>query len=102
MFASDTSFITTGVNLRQAELRLQHGLFQLSNWCNLKNLSINTSKTNTYASSKHPKATTRSIVDVKINGEQIKRVDDLTFLGVMLGENLKWQHHIHKVKLKIN
>ena len=41
------------------------------------------------------------IYNLKLNGQKLKQVDNVTFLGVIIDEKLSWDSHISFLKTKV-
>ena len=70
-------------------------------WLNVNKLSLNVNKTHYILFTN----ATRPIsfeFDIKMNGENVKRVSSTKFLGVIVDEHLKWHEHIKLIKNKVS
>ena len=43
-----------------------------------------------------------NLINININNTEIKRVNNMTFLSVVIDENFTWKEHIHCISLKIS
>ena len=67
----------------------------MNTWLKLNKLSLNAQKIKLMAS--HRKQKHIDEINIQINGTQIKCVEPINFLGIMLDENLTWKSHIEMV-----
>ena len=74
---------------------INHELDKLYTWFSLNKLSLNASKTNYMVFGRRK---INCDVDIKINSNQITRVNKKTFLGIMIDEQLNWKEQIHQVQ----
>ena len=81
---------------------LQNELINISEWMRQNKMSLNT-KTSEFMIIGHKRQLNRiqNPVHLDINEEEIKRVHDVKYLGVTVGENLSWTAHYKKQKSKI-
>ena len=88
----DSNFLNTIVNTE---------LDKLSSWFQANRLSINVKKSNFVI---FRSAQNRQNLDFSffIDNNQIDRVEEVVFLGVILDQNLNWKSHIHNVATKIS
>ena len=88
----DFNFLNTIVNTE---------LDKLSSWFQANRLSINVKKSNFVI---FKSAQNRQNLDFSffIDNNQIDRVEEVVFLGVILDQNLNWKSHIHNVATKIS
>lgn len=97
MFADDTNLFIKGHNINSLTLTLNLELDKISDWFNANLLSLNIKKTN-YILFGNKKM---SDVAIFINRENIVRVHETKFLGIIIQANLKWNIHISMIKNKI-
>jgi hypothetical protein len=76
-------------------------LCKLSEWFQSNKLSINTTKSN-YIIFKPRQKRQKFDLKLEINNNEINKVKEVCFLGVMLDENLSWKAHISHVAHKIS
>jgi len=90
MANKDLSILTESVNQE---------LVNLSNWIKANRLILNQSKTHyliSHSSSRIPN------IDVELDNQIIKRVEEAKFLGVILDSRLMWKSHINEIKVKLS
>ena len=98
MFADDTNIFISGKNLDDIASQINTELTTISQWFSANLLSLNIKKTN-YMLFSNKKVTDISIL---IGSEQIMRVFETKFLGVLIQSNLKWNSHVSSVANKIS
>ena len=78
-------------------------LFKISEWCSANKLSLNVGKTKFSLFHKSGKKYSISspLPTLKINNHDIKRVNTMKFLGVLLDEIFSWKEHIKYLQNKI-
>ena len=74
---------------------INHELYKLYTWFSVNKLSLNASKTNYMIFGKRK---INCDVDIKINNNQITRVNKITFHGIMIDEQLNLIEQIHQVQ----
>jgi hypothetical protein len=95
--ADDTNLFIKGHNINSLTLLLNLELDKISDWFNANLLSLNIKKTN-YILFGNKKM---SDIAISINRENITRVYETKFLGIIIQANLKWNIHIGMIKNKI-
>ena len=79
--------------LSNIQNNLQVCLNEINNWYNENCLKINITKTNVMLiSTRHSK--NKGKLEVKLNGEQLKQVNSVRYLGVEVDSNLTWNVHV--------
>ena len=115
LFADDTTLIFSDTSMSKLENKMQCGIEQLYIWLNINKLSLNIDKTNILLFN------IRNINDnvklkLKIDNKEIRNLEMITFLGIIIDNKLDWNRQIHyictklsrsiailnKVKLKLN
>jgi len=98
MFADDTNIFISGKNLTNITSITNAELKNISIWFSANLLSLNIKKTNyiLFGNKKHPD------VSLSINNENITRVYQTKFLGVIIESHLKWNAHITSIANKIS
>jgi hypothetical protein len=99
-YADDSCLFYYGNNIQTIFSRIQDDLNILKNWLDGNKLSINTSKTN-YVIFKTQQRKLGDYTPPHINGDTLKHVVTIKYLGITLDENLTWKTHIENVKNKI-
>ena len=73
----------------------------LSDWFKANKLSLNVKKSN-YLIFKPKQRRQEFDLNIEINGHKMIRSKEVTFLGVILDENLSWKSHISHIASKIS
>ena len=76
-------------------------MHELSDWFKADKLSLNVKKWN-YVIFKARARRKEFDLNVDINGHKMTRVKEVTFLGVILDENLSWKPHISHIACKFS
>lgn len=101
LYADDTSLFYSGHSLETVISQAQHDLDLLHIWLQSNLLTINASKTKyVIFCAKNKKIGNHS--PLTINGENITKVNNEKYLGLILDSQLTWKPQIEKVRNKIN
>lgn len=101
LYADDSNLITSHKSLNELENLTNCKLSSISNYFSGKTLLLNPEKTNfIWFRTQQNRNVTLPII--KINDQQIKHVDKIKFLGLMLDKNLTWNSHIQHINNKIS
>ena len=76
-------------------------MLALSDWFKANKLSLNVKKSN-YVIFKPRQRRGEFDLNIEINGHKMIRTKEVTFLGVILDENLSWKSHISHIAGKIS
>ena len=87
-------------NLKDLQQKLISEHAGVSCWFKANKLSLNLDKTSYMLFSGKGNRAAVANFSLHIDNTIIKRVDNCTFLGVYLDENLSWSVHIHKISTK--
>ena len=101
LFADDTNIFYSHKDPNFLNTIVNTELDKLSSWFQANRLSINVKKSNFVI---FKSAQNRQNLDFSffIDNNQIDRVEEVVFLGVILDQNLNWKSHIHNVARKIS
>ena len=102
LFADDTTIYSTAPHLNQAYVNLNTDLNSLADWFKANKLSLNVNKTVYMVFSNNHADHDNHQFELKIGPERITRVTETRFLGIILDNKLKWNHHIKHVKTKLS
>ncbi|MCA9346951.1 hypothetical protein KC960_05680, partial [Candidatus Saccharibacteria bacterium] len=104
MYADDTNLFFSHKNLLALHTTLQEQLNLLQDWLHANKLSLNVKKTKYIVFGKKVDMETLPLAlpALTMNGQSIKRVYSMKFLGVLLDEHLTWQAHINNVEAKVS
>ena len=88
MYADDTSVTCCAEDIEDLCIELQNKLFNISEWMRQNKMSLNTKKSE-FMIIGHKQQLNRiqNPIHLEINGEEIKRVHDVKYLGVIVDEN---------------
>ena len=101
LFADDTNLIYENSNLTELISIVNTDLEKVTDWFRINKLSLNVEKTKFISFRKKPSSETISD-NLMISGTNIKQVKKISFLGVLIQENLKWNEHITLKSNKIS
>ena len=101
LFADDTNIFYSHKDPNFLNTVVNTELDKLSSWFQANRLSINVKKSNFVI---FKSAQNRQNLDFSffIDNNQIDRVEEVVFLGVILDQSLNWKSHIHNVARKIS
>src|SRR5260221_13349112 len=98
MFADDTNFFLTGVNLKEIVDTINHELRSVVQWLNSNLLSLNLTKT---AYMVFVKKKTEPVT-ILMQDTILEQVTETKFLGILINKGLSWSPHIMLVCNKIS
>ena len=99
MYADDTT-LYCNINRNVTTEVINGELLKINQWLGANKLSLNVSKTKFMVFHTHNRSV--SYPDLQINGNQIERVTEFNFLGLVLQSNLSWNKHINHISLKVS
>ena len=102
MYADDTSITCSGEDIYDLCNDLKAEIENITEWLRQNKLSLNTAKTE-YMVVGHKRQTNQipGLLEVNVNGEPIKRAQQVKYLGIMVDENLTWNEQYKNLKGKI-
>ena len=100
LFADDTTLIFSNSNKNDLISCCNTNLNIFYSWCCANRLSINISKTKFMLFSNVVQPS--EIHNLRMNNIDIEHTDSIRFLGVILDENLKFNHHTNFISRKIS
>ena len=102
LFADDTNNLYSNSDIWELMRLVNTELLILSDWFKANRLSLNIQKTNFMLFGyKHiPKDNSKDF-HIKIDSTNISRVETTKYPGVIIDEQLKWQHHTSYVAMKL-
>ena len=102
MFARDTSISCVATSVDNIQNVINSELMNLKSWLNSNRLSLNVVKTEFMVIGSHQKVRTMDReIDIRVNGNEINRVNSVKSLGVHIVEHLTWSVHIDILCKKI-
>ena len=104
IFADDTNLIISEKCIHKLQDLLNKELSNVDTWFKVNKLSLNISKTNymIFCSNKKQKDLETMTLQIKINGEEIKRVNSTKFLGILIDDCLNFKIHIDHLVHKLS
>ena len=107
MFADDTTLTSpictfSSISI-DTEVNINSELNKVCHWLKINGLLLNITKSK-YIVFHYPqrKLNSTDIPRLKIDGNDIERVEEFNFLGLTLHETLSWKNHINKISNKIS
>eukprot|EP00732_Lithocolla_globosa_P001060 Lithocolla_globosa_v1_NODE_468_length_3964_cov_97.214377.p1 type:complete len:993 gc:universal NODE_468_length_3964_cov_97.214377:917-3895(+) len=101
IYADDTTLMAFGKDLENLEETVNEDLKHVAKWFQRNKLTLNIKKTNYIVFSHETRHSVNQLIHIKINGQQIKRTDNIRHLGVIFHQHLRWQPHINHILKKI-
>ena len=107
LFADDATLHTPDKNIHAVNNRLQNGLNDMSEWCTKNRMAIHPTKTECMVITSWQKRQHECELDplelkLSLQGQPIAQVSHHKLLGVIIDEDLRWQHHIDRMCKKIS
>ena len=100
MFADDSNMFLQGKDLKHMQEIMNKDLYNVSIWLKVNKLSLNIDKTHfmLFCGRKKPAVE----LNIQIDGQNIQRVTETKFLGVIIDELLSWKDHIIHISKKVS
>ena len=96
LLTDDTNIFLRGNNLAEVESMANNELSKILNWLNTNSLStFKKTKYTIFGLNKRKQYQANQII-LKINGQDIERVNSIKFLGIFIDEKLDWRKKIPK------
>lgn len=104
LYADDIAITYQNTKITELYKNMQEDLITINNWLNNNRLLMNLKKTNYIIYKVKHKFRNINLDDfnLKLDSNVIDRVDSVTYLGLIIDENLNWSYHINAIKRKIN
>jgi hypothetical protein len=108
LFADDTSLTSTlctfgkKLSLNELSNSINIELKKVQTWLEINKLSLNVKKTKFMIFHSNKRDIQNHIPCLKINEQQIERVNEFNFLGLTLDQHMTWNAHVQKVSNKIS
>ena len=99
LFADDTNIFCSGGNLQELLGRITAEMCKLKNWFDRNKLSLHLNKTKLMLFGNY-KISTQALIQV--DGVNIERVHENTFLGIILDEKITWKSHTKHIQNKLS
>ena len=101
LFADDTTIFFHSDNIDNIITTGKNIMIQLTNWFKANKLTLNAEKSS-FTIFKSSKNAIPNLPDkIKFLNQEINRTSHIKFLGVILDENLNWNHHINELCNKL-
>ena len=102
LFADDTNLFFSHKNLKTLFSKMNAELSKINEWFKANKLSLNVTKTKYILFLKPSKVDDipLKLPDLNINNINIKRVNSMKFLGVILDQHLNWKEHLKLIENK--
>lgn len=101
MFADDTNMFRSDCNLATLINNMQCNLAKIVDWMLANRLTLNLSKTNFTIFTPSLNSTYSLPNSITICGTNIKRVDAVKYLGILIDQSLTWKEHIACLSTKL-
>ena len=101
LFADDSTLYASHSDLNYLVNLINEEIKKVQNWIQANKLTLNIKKTH-YIIFARCRKTIPSIPNIKIGDEVLKRVQQITFLGVTLDSHLDWKSHVQSMVQKIH
>ena len=101
LFADDTNLIYKGKSYQDILQFINNDLRKISDWFKINKLALNETKTNYVIFHLRHKKPPNDFT-IQLNDINLERVTYTKFLGVLIDENLAWNHHISYVSSKVS
>ena len=101
-FADDTTIYCSETTLYDNRKKATSVLTKILDWLHANRLSLNINKTNFTIFGPQCSARDYSSCTIRLNGQDIKHVNECKFLGIYLDTHLTRKRHIEKISSKIS
>lgn len=102
LYADDVNLITSANTLKHLEDNTSAILGKLKTFFQEYNLKLNTQKTNFILFHTKQNTTKNQNIIIKIHNNELDRVENTKFLGLIIDSHLSWDMHIDYIIKKIN
>ena len=102
LYADDAVLLFKARSPDVLESNMKVGLEDICNWLKIHKLTLNTGKTKYMIFGSKQRLANFKNVKVSIGKNEIERVSDFKYLGVILVENLTYERHIDQIAKKIS
>ena len=102
LYADDSNIFISGPDLDEITDTLSNVLNKIHTWINSNQLILNIEKSNFMIFSSPRKKYDQTEYRISIGNSQLTRVDQCTFLGVILDDKFTWIPHIKSISNKIS
>ena len=110
MYADDTNLLSTACNFTgdtsthsSLSDKVNKELTKVNDWLAVNKLTLNVNKTKFMIfHTKQKQLSLDQIPNIKINNQQVERVESFKFLGVLIDHNLTWNNHVTLISNKLS
>ena len=104
MFADDTNLFYSNKDINTLFKIANEELNEINEWFRANKLSLNAGKTKYiyFYKQQDSKTITQKLTMLILNNTTLQRVNSITFLGVVLNENINWNRHVELIENKIS
>ena len=103
MYADDTTIYASSVSTAELYAKVNNDLTRVRDWLLANKLSLNVTKTEyMFLTTTFKLSNLGRDFPIKIGNNHVKRVQTTKYLGIHLGENLKWNERVDKLCSKVN
>ena len=104
MFADDFTFLATGTNIGEMELKLNTLANDILNWTHVNSMALNIKKTKSILITSPQKRANlnENSLSVLVEGQVMEEVSEARVLGVIFDNNLTWGPHVEMLIKKLN
>ena len=99
-FADDTN-LHFGKSMIKLNKYVNLDMKNLTDWLNANKISLNVQKTELVIF-KHQRKKLDGEVKIKLNRKRLYPTDFVKYLGIRIGKNLNWKHHVSDIANKLN
>ena len=101
-FADDTCIFHSSKKIKSLETELNFDLKLCSEWLKANRLSLNVDKSKFIFFHSNRKVIDLNKCSIKLNGKKLIPADHVKYLGIYIDKNLKWDHHIKQLGIKLS
>ena len=100
-FADDTNLLHFSQSISKLNKYVNLDMKNLTDWLNANKISLNVEKTE-FVIFKHQRKKLDGEVKIKLNRKRLYPTDFVKYLGIRIGKNLNWKHHVSDIANKLN
>ena len=102
MYADDTTFYIADRDSNVVKNHLQEDLLHVHDWLCANKLTLHIDKTNCMLIGSKPRLKHANDITLDFEGNSVKQVECITYLGIQLDSCLKFDTHVHNMICKLN
>lgn len=100
LYADDAVLVYSSDNIDQLYVDMQHDLNLINQWFFHNGLTVNASKTKYLIFSSTDRFSNIGY-ELNLGNDQIERVNSISYLGLTIQQNLKWNKHVENIHSKL-